>query len=371
MPQAPPAIVYLDHASTSWPKPPGVLAAIRARLGDRSPLPPADVDELCRHLRTLSGADEETRCRLTCGGRAALRDLLRATLAPGDHVVTTVLDHDAVRDTLGELESSGVRTTLVGLGSDRQQVDVDAFRAALRPGTALAIMPQVSNVTGAVQPVEAIARHCRARDIPLVLDAAQGIGRLPGVFTSAGLAALAASTHKALLGPRRTGFTLLSESFRARLAGRADVVDTAARAALLDLPPDEGLAPALLAGAIAGVRHFLALEASRDINARVAETLAALRSVPGLTLHGPSAPRGRIGIFGFSLAGYDALELAGRLRARGWWVAGGTQRSSWLHEALATADGGGLVRISLGPGTSPAEIDGLTAALITAAGERP
>jgi selenocysteine lyase/cysteine desulfurase len=129
---------------------------------------------------------------------------IKGTVKPGDHVITTDLEHNSVSRPLRALEKAGV-ITLTRLRSDQGYVDPQAVRDALRPATRLVVMTQASNVLGTVQPIEAIAPIVREADALMLVDAAQSAGVLPIDLKATPIDMLAFPGHKALFGPTGTG----------------------------------------------------------------------------------------------------------------------------------------------------------------------
>ena len=129
---------------------------------------------------------------------------IKGLLQPGDHVITTDLEHNSVSRPLRALEKAGV-ISLTRVASVEGYVDPEAIKAALRPGTALVAMTHASNVLGTVQPIEAIAPLVRAAGAYFLVDAAQSAGVVPIDLQATPIDLLAFPGHKALYGPTGTG----------------------------------------------------------------------------------------------------------------------------------------------------------------------
>ena len=237
----------------------------------------------------------------------------------------------------------------------------------LARSTRLVAVTHASNVTGAVQPVEAIAKLARERGVLTLVDAAQTLGRWPLDVSTLGADLVAAPGHKGLLGPLGTGVLWiregLGETLRPlRYGGAASGGDRLEHPTRM---PDKYEAGNLnvpgLAGLAAGVEHVLeagvaAIQAKLAVGRR--QIAAGLASVPNVSLYGPSDPSQQAGVVSFSVEGYDPHELATLLAA----VAGvecraGLHCAPRLHAALGTDTLGGLVRFSPGESTTPDQID--------------
>ena len=182
-------LIYLDNAATSFPKPEPVAAALAAFTRELAVNPGrsgADlavraaraVDDLRARLARrfgLPGGDPR-RVVFTANATDALNLALQGLLRPGDHVVSTVLEHNSVLRPLHELrERIGIGFDLAPCGGDGT-VDPTAVTARLRPETRLVVLTHAANVTGAVQDVAAVGAVCRERGVPLLVDAAMSSG---------------------------------------------------------------------------------------------------------------------------------------------------------------------------------------------------
>ena len=176
---------YLDHNATT-PLRPEVLEAMTVALRDGWGNPSSVYEEGTRARAAIEKARGQVADLLgiapsgvcfTAGATEANNTLIKGWLRPGDHVVTTGVEHPSVDAPLRFLEASGVRVTRVAPDRDGC-VDPDAVEAELRPDTRLVSVIWANNETGAMQPIDAVARECRLRDIPFHSDATQAVGKL-------------------------------------------------------------------------------------------------------------------------------------------------------------------------------------------------
>ena len=208
--------VYLDNAATSHPKPQPVIDAVLAALTVMNGNPGRS-----GHMRALGGARMLLKCRETLaalinapsGGHVvfcfnatdALNMAIKGSLRVGDHVVSTLMEHNSVLRVLKGLEARGlIEVTLLspdesGTVSDKQ------FEKALRRNTALCISTHASNVTGAIQPVAAIGDCLSRHGVRYLIDGSQAIGHVPVDVSALKCALYAFPGHKGLLGPQGTG----------------------------------------------------------------------------------------------------------------------------------------------------------------------
>jgi selenocysteine lyase/cysteine desulfurase len=179
--------IYFDYAATSWPKPESVYRAVenyQRRLGapaGRGAYAEAAETERtvagCRQrIAELIGAADPKRIVFTQNGTDSLNLALLGLLRPGDHVVTTVCEHNSVLRPLRFLaEHRDVAATYVSCDA-QGYVDPVAIRRAFTPKTRLIALVHASNVTGAIQPVEEVGRIANEHGVPFLVDAAQSLG---------------------------------------------------------------------------------------------------------------------------------------------------------------------------------------------------
>lgn len=206
-------LIYLDNAATAWPKPDSVYQFMidnYRRLGVNPGRSGFDlaieagniVEDLRLRLTKFFGGDEDAPERLCFGYNAtdALNLIIQGTLSPGDHVVTTNLEHNSVIRPINHLvRDAGVEATFVPF-DHRGFVDPDEIKAAIRRNTKLVIVNHGSNVLGTVQPVAEIGKICRERDIIFAIDSSQTAGVIPIDMKEMNIDVLAFTGHKALMG---------------------------------------------------------------------------------------------------------------------------------------------------------------------------
>ncbi len=363
-----PRRIYLDNAATSWPKPDSVYEAIddyQRRLGapaGRGTYREAleverRLDQTRSALASLIGATSPKQIIFAYSGTDALTMALLGLLRSGDHVVTTTTEHNAVLRPLRSLEKVGrIQVTRVAPNSEGV-VSADAIIAGLRDETRLVALIHVSNVTGAVQPIEEVARRLRQHKARLLVDAAQSVGHLPLNVSEIGCDLLAAPGHKGLFGPLGTGFLYIapgreSDLQPVRIGGTGTQSDQ-------DEVPDElpyrfeagNLNVPGLIGLGAGIQYVLqrGLIAIDEHEQQLRRQLIdALADIPGVTMHGPGLS-GRGGIVSLTLNGYDPQELAVLLdQVASIQVRAGFHCAPRIHDTLGTRARGGTVRISPG-----------------------
>lgn len=299
----------------------------------------------------------------TEGLNLALRGLLR----PGDHVVTSGMEHNSVMRPLRALEREGVEVTVVSC-SGEGMLDPGAVLAALRSNTRMVVLNHASNVTGTILPVGEVGRALRRMNGPLLLvDAAQSGGAIPIDMQADGIDLLAFTGHKSLYGPMGTGGLIIGErvplrEFRPLIRG-----GTGSRSEQEEQPdflPDMGESGTPnavgLAGLEAGVRWVLerGVEAIRAREVELTQHLLdGLREIPGVTVYGPADVWRRTAVVSFNIAGMEPSEVGMRLDEEyGILCRVGLHCAPAAHRTIGTFPTG-TVRFSLGAFTTREEVE--------------
>jgi cysteine desulfurase family protein len=378
-----PTAVYLDYAATAAVRPPEVADAVYHFLRDVGATPGRS-----GHAPALSAGRTALRCRLALAelfgisgdpGRIAfhfnathaLNTALAGTLRPGDAVVRTQYDHNAVRRPVLALAEQGVEERVLS-GRRDGGVDLDELDTLLRGKgrpARLLVVPHASNVLGSVLPVAEMAERAHAVGARVLVDAAQTAGHFPIDVERQGVDLLAFTGHKGLLGPQGTGGLWVREGVEVQPLLRggtgADSTDPAMPVAYPDhLEAGTQNAPGI-SGLLAGVewvrREGVAALHDREI-ALADRLVARVRDVPGLTVHSPASGE-RVGIVTVTCAGVPAAELATRLERRhGVLTRAGLHCAPGAHEVLGTLRTG-AVRLSVGWATTESDIDRAAEAL--------
>lgn len=381
---SPPARIYLDNAATSWPKPVEVYETVDryqrelgAPVGRGVYAEAAEVEAgvaAARHaLARLLGVKSARHIVFAFNGTDALNLAIHGTLRPGDHVVTTTVEHNSVLRPLRAREASG-EITVTRVDCDPSGiVSATAIRDALRPDTRLIAISHASNVTGALQPIEAVADIASGHSALLLVDAAQTLGHVPLDVEALGIDLLASSGHKGLLGPLGTGLLYIRPGVEDQVAcqrhgGTGSHSDEDRQPDALPDKFESGNhnTPGIL-GLSAGVDYVLrrgVAELQRHSETLTARLLEHFASLPGLTVHGPGDAARQVGVVSISLEGYDPQEVAATLDAAYQiQVRPGIQCAPLMHRALGTLERGGTLRLSTGPFNTEDQIDAVIAAI--------
>lgn len=366
-------MIYFDAAATAYHRPETVRRAVYDAMGTfGSPgrgahgaaLAAARAVYTCRaQLAALFSVAEPERVCFACNATEALNTAIFGLFGPGDHVITTVCEHNSVLRPLYRLEEAGMELTV--LPADAQgQVDAVRFAQALRPNTRGVVLAHASNVTGNVVNLMCIGTFCRAHGLYLVVDAAQSAGVLEIDMARMGISVLCFTGHKGLFGPQGTGGLCVAPGVDIRpLKVGGSGVHSFAPTHPADLPT--GLeAGTLAAHGIAGLSAGLAfleetgraaVHAREDALAR--RFLAGVREISGVSLYGDLDAPVRTAVVSLNLRGEDAGVVADALYDQyGICVRAGAHCAPLMHRALGTQDGG-AVRFSFSYFNTETEVD--------------
>ena len=214
--------VYLDNASTSFPKPKSVSDSIYNYLtnigGNPGRANHSNALESNRYLflarETIANFFNFHKIEnviFTNNITSSLNILINGILKPGDHIITSSMEHNSVIRPLYNLkENIGIDLEIVSAKSNGI-LDVNSISKAIKPNTKLIVITHASNITGSIQPIQRIGELCKKNNIFFILDSAQSAGVLEVDFKKFNLNALAFTGHKSLLGPQGIGGFIIDD----------------------------------------------------------------------------------------------------------------------------------------------------------------
>ena len=362
--------VYLDNAATTYPKPEVTYEAVDGFMRDiggsagrsghwRSVETGRMVYAAREAVASLLGAPDPLRLVFTRNATEALNLAIQGFLKPGEHVVTTSMEHNSVMRPLAAAGSRGITSTAVRCAPDGR-LDPPDLQKAIKPSTGLIILNHVSNVTGTIQPLDEVARIARAAGVPLLVDAAQSAGRLPVDISSSGVSLLAFTGHKELFGPQGTGGLYIGAGLDPEPLCFGG---TGSRSSQLEQPaelPERYESGTLNAPGIIGLgagADFAARVGVDVIQGKTTEIASSLAEMKNVKVHGPADLRDRVGILALTFEGATPPEVAAALDSRfGIAVRAGLHCAPCAHQTIGTIATGAL-RVSLSYMNSADEID--------------
>ncbi|MEQ8634160.1 aminotransferase class V-fold PLP-dependent enzyme [Gimesia maris] len=371
-------LIYLDNAATSFPKPDSVYAAMDdynrnmgAPVGRgayrKSIELQSSIDQCRKHAAKLLGAARPEEIAFTFNGTDSLNTIIHGVLKPGDHVITSDVEHNSVLRPLQTLKNRwGLEITIIP-ADQTGLVEPTAFRDALQKNTRLMILNHASNVTGTIQPVNEVGEIARQADVLFLVDAAQTAGHLPLDVSSMPVDFLACPGHKGLLGPLGTGLVYLRaeladqvESLRQGGTGTRSEEETQPATLPEKLESGNHNAPGLI-GLRASIEYVLKQGVStlrKHEQQLTAQLLDGFQQLNSFQLTGPQVVENRVGVVSLISETAEPQVLASILDENfGIQIRAGLHCAPRIHACIGSTDAGGTLRFSPGPFTTVEQID--------------
>ncbi|MHB8171692.1 MAG: aminotransferase class V-fold PLP-dependent enzyme [Thermincolia bacterium] len=367
-------MIYLDNAATTWPKPPGVwpamehcfhnLGANPGRSGHQMAL---DAGRLIYETRDLLGKlfhiNNPLQIVFTLNATEAINLALKGFLKPGDHVITSSMEHNAVTRPLHVLSTRGVEVTKVKAVGDGQ-IKVEDVVAQIRDNTKVLVFTHASNVTGTLMPIEEIGQLAKSRGLIFMVDAAQTAGVYDIDVEKMKIDLLAFPGHKSLYGPQGTGGLYIREGIILNPLKEGGTGSSSEHSVQPDVLPDryESGTPNTIgiAGLGAAVK-FLLQQGLDKIRAHeeglTKRFLQGVESIPGVIVYGPRDVAKQAPVVSVNFGDHDSSEV-GFILDRVFNIAcrTGLHCAPDAHDTLGTL-GQGTVRFSFSYFTKEDDID--------------
>ncbi len=368
-------LIYLDNGATSFPKPEDVYRAMDHFYRNYGVNPGRSGYDLCMESGDMVDKTRKLLCRFFNGGDPnrlifsynstdALNLAIFGMLKPGDHAITTTLEHNSVLRPLYHLEQQGVEVDHVPFDI-RGFVDPEDIERRFKKNTRLVVVNHGSNVIGTVQPVAEIGARCRRHGIRFLVDASQTAGKVPVDMQAQHIDVVAFTGHKSLLGPTGIGGLCVGDDVDIRHTRAGGTGVRSAQHLHLDEYPyrlEYGTVNIVgVAGLNAGVQWIL----ERGLDAVHAHEMAlitrlrdGLRNVEGVTLYCQEDLTNHISVFLFNVDGLEAADAGVMLDVNhGIACRTGLHCAPLVHEQLGIDKIHGAVRFGVGPFNTEAHID--------------
>ena len=378
-------MIYLDNAATTRTKPPAVAQAMLEALSSYGNCGRGGHEGALSAARTIYGTREKIAALLGCpradhavftaNSTQALNIAISGLLGPGDHILSTDLEHNSVLRPLYRLREAGAAVDFVPAGGDGR-LDYGAFEALLRPETKAVVCTHASNLTGDVVDIGRVGRFAKEHGLLFILDASQTAGGLSIDMAGQHIDVVCFTGHKGLMGPQGTGGLCLREGLDIRpfAVGGTGVQSysetqpaeypTRLEAGTLNGHGLAGLSAALDFLAETGLE---AVHAHEDALAR--RFYQAVRDLPGVRVYGDHTAPVRAPIVALNIGELDSAEVSDELAERfGIATRPGAHCAPRMHRALGTA-GQGAVRFSWSCFNTEAETDAAAEAVAVLARE--
>ncbi len=352
-------MIYLDNAATTRTKPPAVAQAVLEALssygncgrgGHQGALSAARaIYETREKIAALLGCPRADHVCFTQNSTQALNIAVCGLLGPGDHVISTDLEHNSVLRPLYRLRDAGAAVDFVPADS-RGRLDYCGFERLLRPETKAIVCTHASNLTGDAVDIAQVGRFAREHGLLFILDASQTAGVLPIDLAAMGIDVVCFTGHKSLMGPQGTGGLCLREGLEIRpfTVGGTGVQSyseaqpgeypTRLEAGTLNGHGLAGLSAALDFLSETGIAR---IHAHEDALAR--RFYEAVRDLPGVTVYGDFSAPVRAPVVTLNIGDFDSAEVSDELAERfGIATRPGAHCAPRLHRALGTEEQGAV-----------------------------
>jgi len=360
-------LIYLDNGATSFPKPEEVYTYMDHFYRNFGVNPGRSGYDLCmeagevidntrKMLTTFFNGTDHNRLCFSYNSTDALNLVIFGMLRPGDHAISTTIEHNSVLRPLYHLSREGVDVDLVPFDVDGF-VDPDDIRKKFRPNTRLVIVDHASNVIGTVQPIREIGRYCREAGIPFAIDASQSAGKVPVDMEEQFIDIVTFTGHKSLFGPTGIGGLYVREGIEIRhtRAGGSGV-RSAARAHLDEYPYrlEYGTPNVVgIAGLQAGLKWVLnkGMDTIHEHEMKLTCMLRdGLAEIPGVILYCQENLEDHIAVMAFNIEGVDAANVGTMIDVdHDIACRTGLHCAPLVHDQLGTTEIHGAVRFGVGP----------------------
>jgi cysteine desulfurase family protein len=370
-------LIYMDNAATSWPKPNDVYAFMDqfyrnngvnpGRSGFDAAISAGDlVEDTRKKLTEFFGGDVPQRTVFCHNATDGLNLIILGIVQPGDHVISTCLEHNSVLRPLNTLERDGV-IELTWIGANEQGfIPPEHIKNAMRPNTSMVIVNHGSNVTGTYQDVDAIGEIVKDHKAAFLIDASQTAGVIPINMKNSHIDALVATGHKALMGPTGTGVIVVREHLEVHPTRSGG---TGVRSAYPYHLPDypwrlEFGTPNLMgiAGLWAGQKWIEEQGGPAAIHEREMNLMQrfvdGLKKLPKVTMYCAESLENHLATLSTNVDGIDAMNVGIMLDVdHDVATRTGLQCAPKAHESIGSFDCHGTVRFSFGPFTTAEQVD--------------
>ncbi len=373
-------MIYFDNAATTWPKPPEVLEQIARSFTDYGANPGRGAYKMAMDTSRLIYKTRETiasffgvaDCRnivFTRNTTESVNMAIKGIINPGDHILYSSLEHNAIWRPVKALEKIGVTSDSFTV-NQQGKVDFADLEAKIKPNTKLIACLHGSNVLGAVLDIAAIGAVAKKHHLYFLVDAAQTAGALPIYPEKIGIDLLAFPGHKGLYGPMGIGGLYVRDGILLNPLQEGGTGSNSLEAAQPDMMPDRLESGTVntpgIAGLAAGIQFLNAIsleEVLRHEQMLTKYLYEELSYIPNVTIYGPDVCDHRLPVVSFNIMGKDSNEV-------GWTlgndydicVRAGYHCAPLAHKTMGTLEQG-AVRISFGVYNQPWEVEKCIAAI--------
>ena len=366
-------MIYMDNAATTIHKPEEVRAAVMAAFdtmgnaGRGASVPALDASRIIygtrEKLARLFHAGDPRRIVFTANSTESLNIALKGLFSGGNHVITTVLEHNSVLRPLYECRENGVELTILGCDG-KGRISYEEMEAAIQADTKAVVCTHASNLTGNMIELERVGAMAKRHGLLFVVDASQTAGVWPIDVEKMQIDVLCFTGHKSLLGPQGTGGMYVREGVHIRpLLSGGSGIDTYNEKHPAEMPT--ALEAGTLNGhGIAGLGAALSWIEKTGMDRIRQRELSLMRRfyngvfrIPGVTVYGDLETEKRAPVVSLNILDYDSSEVSDELSTvYGIVTRPGAHCAPLMHRALGTVEQG-AVRFSFSFFNTEEEVD--------------
>ena len=359
--------VYLDNASTSFPKPKAVcdsmynfIANIGGNSGRSNHTNALEsnryVFDTRENIASFFNFPKIENVVFTNNITSSLNILINGILKKGDHVITSSIEHNSVIRPLWNLKEANIIDLDIAEANSLGILSVESINKLIKPNTKLIVLTHASNVIGSIQPIKEIGELCKKNNIFFILDSAQSAGVLPVDFAEFNLSALAFTGHKSLLGPQGIGGFIISDELNEIcepfiLGGTGSLSHALSQP---DFLPDKFESGTLNIPGIVGLNEGIKFIFSKRIdNIRNHEIslmeylTSELQKLPFVKLYGETNPQLKTPVLSFNIDNHDSSEVGRYLNSLNIYLRTSYHCAPLIHKIIGT-ERIGTVRVSPG-----------------------
>lgn len=367
----------MDNAATSWPKPPGVIQAMAdfservganpGRAGHRLAIEAGRIVYNTREaLAELFNAPDPLRIVFTANITEAINICLHGLLRPGDHVITSSMEHNSVIRPLRYLEKAGVEVS-VAKCTPEGELNPEEVEKLVKADTKMVVINHASNVVGTLLPVREIGRICRRYGLLFLVDSAQTAGVYPLDMEKDFIDLLCFTGHKSLYGPMGTGGVAIGNRVAAgafhplKQGGTGSLSEKEEQPDFLPDALEPGTLNVIgLSGLAAGL-SWLREQGVAKIRGQeqelTSQLLAGLEELRGVTVYGTKDAARQTGVVSFTIRDLSPSEAGLRLDEEyGLLCRVGLHCAPLAHRTIGTFPRG-TIRFGLGAFNTGEEIE--------------
>lgn len=367
-------MIYFDNAATTFPKPDIVYektmeamkeyGANPGRAGHKMALKAnRGIFETRNTIAKLFNIDNPMNVIFTSSCTESLNLAIKGVLEPGDHVITTSIEHNSVLRPIKNLEEKEVENTIVN-GNSKGEIDPEDIEAAIKENTKLIVTTHISNLIGSIVPIDEIGEIARKHNILYLVDAAQSAGVYHIDVEKVGIDMLAFPGHKGLLGPQGTGGLYIKEGLELSEILQGGTGSASESLVQPEILPDRYEAGthngAGIVGLRSGVEYILdrGTEDIRNYEEKLTNHfLDGIKDIKELEIYGALDTRKQAAVVSLNFKGIDSSEIAFILDEKyDIAVRSGLHCAPLAHKTIGTLEQG-AVRFSFGIFNTIEEVD--------------